>query len=62
MEAVRKNNPFAISQAAVRALRRNKIISLVNLIYGLEEETVATLVARLRRLFGWTRISSTPSI
>jgi anaerobic magnesium-protoporphyrin IX monomethyl ester cyclase len=51
VEAVRKNNPFAISQAAVRALRRNKIISLVNLIYGLEEETVATLVARLRRLF-----------
>ncbi len=51
VEAVRKNNPFAISQAAVRALRRNRIISLVNLIYGLEEETVATLVARLRRLF-----------
>jgi anaerobic magnesium-protoporphyrin IX monomethyl ester cyclase len=50
-EAVRKNNPFAISQAAVRALRRNRIISLVNLIYGLEEETVATLVTRLRRLF-----------
>ena len=51
VEAVRKNNPFAISQAAVRALRRNRIISLVNLIYGLEEETVAILVARLRRLF-----------
>ena len=51
VEAVRKNNPFAISQAAVRALRRNRIISLVNLIYGLEEETVATLVARLGRLF-----------
>ena len=50
VEAVRKNNPFAISQAAVHALRRNRIISLVNIIYGLEEETVATLVARLRRL------------
>jgi anaerobic magnesium-protoporphyrin IX monomethyl ester cyclase len=51
VEAVRKNNPFAISHAAVQALRQNKIISLVNLIYGLEEETVATIVARLRRLF-----------
>jgi anaerobic magnesium-protoporphyrin IX monomethyl ester cyclase len=51
VQAVRKNNPFAISQAAVRALRRNRIISLVNIIYGLEEETVGTLVARLRRLF-----------
>jgi len=51
VEAVRKDNPFAISQAAVRALRRNRIISLVNLIYGLEEETGATLLARLHQIF-----------
>jgi anaerobic magnesium-protoporphyrin IX monomethyl ester cyclase len=49
--SVRKNNPFAVSTEAVRALRRNRIVSLVNLIYGLEDETVATLAAKLRRLF-----------
>lgn len=49
--SVRKNNPLATSRAAVRVLRRNGIISLVNLIYGLEDETAATLARKLRGLF-----------
>ena len=38
--AIRKNNPFAVSREAVRLLRQHKIISLTNIIYGLEDETV----------------------
>jgi anaerobic magnesium-protoporphyrin IX monomethyl ester cyclase len=49
--SVRKNNPLDVSTGAVRALRRAGIISLVNLIYGLEDESVATLAAKLRGLF-----------
>ena len=48
--SVRKNNPLAISMAAVRALRSHRIISLVNLIYGLEDESAATLALKLRKL------------
>lgn len=40
---IRKNNPFEISREAVQALRENNIISLTNIIYGLEEETGRTL-------------------
>ncbi len=48
---VRKNNPFATSQQAVQLLRQHNIVSLVNIIYGLEDETFATLGHTLRRLF-----------
>jgi anaerobic magnesium-protoporphyrin IX monomethyl ester cyclase len=48
--AVRKNNPFGISQAAVRLLRKHDIISLVNIIYGLEDERWGTLLAKFRKL------------
>lgn len=40
---IRKNNPFATSKEAVRLLRENNIISLTNIIYGLEEESWKTL-------------------
>jgi anaerobic magnesium-protoporphyrin IX monomethyl ester cyclase len=40
---IRKNNPFEISKQAVRTLRQNNIISLTNLIYGLEEESWKTI-------------------
>lgn len=40
---VRKNNPFVISKEAVRLLRENHILSLTNIIYGLEEESWKTL-------------------
>ncbi|HKJ39356.1 MAG TPA: radical SAM protein [Anaerolineales bacterium] len=36
---IRKNNPFETSKKAVRLLRENNIISLTNIIYGLEEES-----------------------
>jgi len=40
---IRKNNPFEVSKEAVRLLRQNNIISLTNIIYGLEEENWKTL-------------------
>jgi anaerobic magnesium-protoporphyrin IX monomethyl ester cyclase len=40
---IRKNNPFEISKEAVRLLRENSIISLTNIIYGLEEESWETI-------------------
>jgi anaerobic magnesium-protoporphyrin IX monomethyl ester cyclase len=40
---IRKNNPFDISKEAVRLLRQNNIISLTNIIYGLEEESWGTI-------------------
>jgi anaerobic magnesium-protoporphyrin IX monomethyl ester cyclase len=40
---IRKNNPFAISKKAVSLLRENNIISLTNIIYGLEEESPKTI-------------------
>ncbi len=48
--AVRKNNPFAVSREAVALLRRNRIISLVNIIYGLEDETRTTVRVKLGKL------------
>jgi len=40
---IRKNNPFEISKEAVRLLRENNILSLTNIIYGLEQESWQTL-------------------
>ena len=40
---IRKNNPFEISKEAVSLLRQNNIISLTNIIYGLEEESWDTI-------------------
>ncbi len=48
--SVRKNNPAAISRQAVRLLRQNNIISLVNLIYGLQDETLGTIATKLKQL------------
>ncbi|MCI0649608.1 MAG: B12-binding domain-containing radical SAM protein [Chloroflexi bacterium] len=48
--AVRKNNPFAVSREAMRRLRQHKIISLVNIIYGLEDETAGTLARKFRKI------------
>lgn len=47
--AVGTNNPFGISQDAVRLLRKHDIISLVNIIYGLEDERWGTLLAKFRK-------------
>lgn len=47
---IRKNNPFAISREAVRLLRENHIISLTNLIYGLEEENWKTIFEKFTGL------------
>ncbi len=51
VEKVHKNNPFAVSKEAVRLLRQQGIVSLVNIIYGLEDETLATLRQTYRRVF-----------
>lgn len=48
--AVRKNNPYAVSREAVRLLRQHRIISLVNIIYGLEDETPASLWTKFQRI------------
>ncbi|HJR78535.1 MAG TPA: radical SAM protein [Anaerolineales bacterium] len=45
---VRKNNPYAISKEAVRLLRENNIISLMNIIYGLEEENWRTIFDKFK--------------
>ncbi|MBI4604834.1 MAG: radical SAM protein [Planctomycetes bacterium] len=45
-----KHNPFEVSREAVRLLRANGIVSLVNVIYGLEDETPATVRRTFRRL------------
>ena len=47
---IRKNNPFEISKEAVRLLRRNNIISLTNIIYGLEEESWKTISEKFKGL------------
>jgi anaerobic magnesium-protoporphyrin IX monomethyl ester cyclase len=46
--SVRKNNPYAISKEAVRLLRQNNIISLMNIIYGLEEESWGTVLDKFK--------------
>ena len=47
---VRKNNPYALSRRAVALLREQNIVSLVNVIYGLEDESAATLTRTFRRV------------
>ncbi len=47
---VRKNNPYATSKEAVRLLRQHNIISLTNIIYGLEQESWGTLWVKFRKL------------
>jgi anaerobic magnesium-protoporphyrin IX monomethyl ester cyclase len=47
---IRKNNPFEVSQEAVRLLRENNIISLTNIIYGLEEESWKTIFEKFKGL------------
>jgi anaerobic magnesium-protoporphyrin IX monomethyl ester cyclase len=47
---IRKNNPVEISKEAVRLLRENDIISLTNIIYGLEEESWKTIFEKLEGL------------
>ena len=47
---IRKNNPFQISKEAVRLLRENHIISLTNIIYGLEEEGWKTIFEKFKDL------------
>src|SRR5215216_6476133 len=47
---IRKNNPFEISREAVRFLRENNIISLTNIIYGLEEESWKTIFEKFKGL------------
>ena len=47
---IRKNNPFEISREAVRLLRQNNIISLTNIIYGLEEESWKTILEKFKGL------------
>ena len=47
---IRKNNPFEISKAAVRHLRENHVISLTNIIYGLEEESWKTILEKFKGL------------
>ena len=47
---IRKNNPFAISKEAVRLLRQNSILSLTNIIYGLEQESWRTIREKFQNL------------
>jgi len=48
--SIRKNNPFQISKEAVRLLRENNIVSLTNIIYGLEEESRKTIFEKFKGL------------
>jgi anaerobic magnesium-protoporphyrin IX monomethyl ester cyclase len=47
---IRKNNPFEISKEAVRLLRRHNILSLTNIIYGLEDESWTTIREKFMNL------------
>ena len=47
---IRKNNPFEISKEAVRLFRENNIVSLTNIIYGLEEESWKTIFEKFKGL------------
>lgn len=50
LERVGKNNSYAITSQAVSLLRQQGILSIVNVIYGLREETWGTLWQTLRQL------------
>jgi len=45
---IRKNNPYAVSKKAVQILRENNIISLTNIIYGLEVESWKTIFEKFK--------------
>jgi anaerobic magnesium-protoporphyrin IX monomethyl ester cyclase len=47
---IRKNNPFEVSKEAVRLLRQNNILSLTNIIYGLEDESWKTIHEKFKNL------------
>jgi anaerobic magnesium-protoporphyrin IX monomethyl ester cyclase len=51
VSSIRKNNPFTISKQAIAALRKHDIFSWANIIYGLEDETVGTMMEKFRRSF-----------
>ncbi|HSM70258.1 MAG TPA: radical SAM protein, partial [Anaerolineales bacterium] len=40
---IRKNNPYEVSKEAVRILHKHNIVSLTNIIYGLEQESWGTM-------------------
>ncbi len=48
--SIRKNNPFETSKEAVRLLQENNIISLTNIIYGLEQESWKTILEKFKGL------------
>jgi anaerobic magnesium-protoporphyrin IX monomethyl ester cyclase len=48
--SIRKNNPFEVSKEAVHLLRENDIVSLTNIIYGLEEESWKTILEKFKGL------------
>ena len=50
VDRVRKNNPFMISCEASRLLRQHGIVGLMNIIYGLERDTLKTLWRTFRRI------------
>jgi anaerobic magnesium-protoporphyrin IX monomethyl ester cyclase len=50
VSSIRKNNPFEVSREAVRLLRENNIVSLTNIIYGLEEENGKTILEKFKGL------------
>ena len=50
IDQIRKNNPYKISHEAVHLLKQHHIISLVNIIYGLESETLFTLKQKFTKL------------
>ena len=50
VEKVRKNNPFAISCQATRLLREHSIVGLVNIIYGLEQESFSSVWRTFRQV------------
>ncbi|NOH13519.1 MAG: radical SAM protein [Chloroflexi bacterium] len=51
VKKVRKNNPYEISKQAVSLLRQHDIVSLVNIIFGLENETPTTLWRTLTKTY-----------
>jgi anaerobic magnesium-protoporphyrin IX monomethyl ester cyclase len=51
IQDIRKNNPFEVSKEAVRILHEHNIVSLTNIIYGLEEESPKTLWEKFKGVF-----------
>ena len=50
VEKVRKNNPYDVSKAAIDLLAEHGIVSLVNIIFGLEDETWGSVLRTFRRM------------